>query len=220
MQGEVGLITLTGTPEEPARVGVSICDVGAGSYAAVATLAALVQRARTGVGTSVSVSLFDVMLDWLGYFPHLWWHRAEVPARTGARHPLFCPYGPYPAGDGRLFSLAVLSPGHWHALCRDVLERVDLLQDERYAGNEGRVAHRTELEPILEEAFGARTAADWLERLRTARIPCGEVNDLAAVMSHPQLKHNRLVAEIDSPAGRIPTIGNPFVIAAAPCETA
>ena len=85
MQGETGLILLTGSKDEPARVGVSICDLATGSYAAVATLAALVRRAETGVGAHVSVSLFDTMVDWLGYFPHLWWHRRELPARTGCR---------------------------------------------------------------------------------------------------------------------------------------
>src|SRR5919106_946642 len=83
IQGESGLISVTGTAEEPARVGVSVCDLAAGSYAAAATLAALLRRERTGAGERVSVSLFDVSVDWLGYFPHVWWHRDEPPARTG-----------------------------------------------------------------------------------------------------------------------------------------
>jgi itaconate CoA-transferase len=212
MQGETGLISLTGTQEEPARVGISVCDVGAGSYAAVATLAALVQRERTGEGAHVSVSLFDTMVDWLGYFPHLWWHRGEAPPRTGMRHPHFCPYGPFPGGDGALFSLAVLSPDHWRALCLDVLARADLHEDVRFLSNEGRVKHRDELEPALEREFGARSAPEWLERLRAARIPCGAVNDLGAVMEHPQLAHNGLVTDVGSPAGTIPTIGSPFLV--------
>ena len=212
MQGETGLISLTGTPEDPARLGISVCDVGAGSYAAVATLAALVQRARMGEGAHVSVSLFDTMVDWLGYFPYLWWHRGETPRRTGMRHPHFCPYGPFPAGDGALFSLAVLSPAHWRALCLEVLARPDLHGDERFSSNEGRVEHRDELEPELEREFGARSASEWLERLRAVRIPCGAVNDLGAVMEHPQLAHNGLVADVGSSAGMIPTIGNPFLV--------
>lgn len=212
MQGETGLISLTGTPEEPARLGISVCDVGAGSYAAVATLAALVQRARMGEGAHVSVSLFDTMVDWLGYFPYLWWHRGETPRRTGMRHPHFCPYGPFPAGDGALFSLAVLSPAHWRALCLEVLARPDLHGDERFSSNEGRVEHRDELEPELEREFGARSASEWLERLRAVRIPCGAVNDLGAVMEHPQLAHNGLVTDVGSSAGIIPTIGNPFLV--------
>ncbi|HEX5468782.1 MAG TPA: CoA transferase [Gaiellaceae bacterium] len=212
VQGEAGLISITGTPEEPARVGVSICDVGAGSYAAVATAAALARRAQTGEGERVSVSLFDTMVDWLGYFPHLWWHRREVPPRTGMRHPHFCPYGPFPAGDGVLFGFAVLSDDHWRAFAVDVIERPDLYADERFEVNESRVAHRQELEPELVRAFASRGAAEWLERLQAARIPCGAVNAIPEVMEHPQLAHNRLVAEVDSPGGRIPTVGNPFLV--------
>jgi itaconate CoA-transferase len=212
MQGETGLIAVTGSPEAPARVGVSVSDLGAGSYAAVATLAALARRAETGEGARVSVSLFDTMVDWLGYFPHLWWHRREQPGRTGMRHPLFCPYGPFPAGDGRLFGLAVLSAEHWRVLCQDVLGRPDLLADPRFSTNEDRVAERTELEPLLEQAFAERPAAEWLERLEAARIPCGAVNDVRAVVEHPQLAHNGLVVDVGSPAGPIPAVGSPFLV--------
>jgi itaconate CoA-transferase len=131
------------------------------------------------------------------------------------RHPLFCPYGPYPAAGGELFSIAVLSAEHWEGLCREVLDRPELLADHRYASNESRVTHRAELEPLLEEIFAARPASVWLDRLRAARIPCGSVNDLGEVMRHPQLEHNRLVTDAGSPAGRIPTIGNPFVLGGA-----
>ncbi|HSE81687.1 MAG TPA: CoA transferase [Gaiellaceae bacterium] len=212
MQGEAGLIAVTGTPAEPARVGVSICDVGAASYAAVAALAALARRAESGEGARVSVSLFDTMVDWLGYFPHMWWHRRETPERTGMRHPLFCPYGPFPAADGRLFGFAVLSPDHWRALCLEVLDRPDLLADERFATNEARVEHRRLLEPALEEAFAPLPAREWLDRLKAARIPCGAVNDVSDVAEHPQLAHNGLVVEVDSPAGPIPVIGSPFLV--------
>ncbi len=212
MQGEAGLISVTGSPDAPARVGISACDVGAGSYAAVATAAALAKRAQTGEGSRVSVSLFDTMVDWLGYFPHLWWHKQELPTRTGMRHPHFCPYGPYPAAGGTLFGFAVLSPEHWRALCVDVLSRPDLRDDPRFQTNEGRVEARGELEGELEREFAAREAEDWLERLRAARIPCGAVNDLAAVMSHPQLTHNGLVAEVGSPAGLLPAVGSPFLV--------
>ena len=212
MQGEAGLIAVTGTPAEPARVGISACDVGAASYAAIATLAALTRRATTGEGARVSVSLFDTMVDWLGYFPHLWWHRREAPERTGMRHPHFCPYGPFPAGDGRLFGFAVLSRDHWRALCLDVVGRPDLADDLRFGTNEARVENRGMLEPLLEELFAARTAREWLDLLEAARIPCGAVNEVPDVVEHPQLAHNRLVVEVDSPAGPIPVIGSPFLV--------
>ena len=213
MQGEAGLVSVTGSPEAPARVGVSICDLAAGSYAAFATVAALVRRAETGEGARVSVSLFDTMVDWLGYFPHMWWHRRELPARTGTHHPLFCPYGPYPASDG-LVAIAVLSPEHWRALCMEVLDRADLAADVRYATNEARVAARAELEPELERELGRLPAAEWLVRLEQAGIPCGRVNDVAAVVEHPQLAHNRLVAQVDSPVGPLPVIAPPFLVGA------
>ena len=214
MQGEAGLVSLTGTADEPARVGISACDLGAGTYAAVATLAALVRRAETGEGAHVAISLFDVMVDWLGYFPHLWWHRRELPERTGLRHPLFCPYGPYRAADG-LVNVAVLSDAHWERFCARVLARADLRGDERYATNERRVAHRAALEPEIERLLAERPVAEWIERLEAERVPCGRVNDVGAVMSHPQLAHNGLVFEVDSPVGRIPVVGPPFVVAGA-----
>jgi itaconate CoA-transferase len=212
MQGEAGLIAVTGTPEDPARVGISVCDVGAGSYAAFATAAALARRAVTGEGAHVAVSLFDTMVDWLGYFPHVWWHRREEPPRTGMRHPHFCPYGPYRAGDGRLVGFAILSEPHWAALCREVLERPDLLDDPAFTTNEARVASRERLERDLEETLSARSASEWLERLTATGIPCGNVNGVGDVMEHPQLAHNQLRVEVDSPAGRIPAVGAPFLL--------
>ena len=214
MQGEAGLISLTGTAEEAARVGISACDLGAGAYAAVATLAALVRRGQTRRGAHVEVSLFDVTVDWLGYFPHLWWHREELPARTGLRHPLFCPYGPYRAADG-LVSVAVLSDEHWRRFCEGVLGRPDLGADARYGSNEARAERRGELEAELERALREHSVDEWIERLERERIPCGRVNDVAAVMSHPQLAHNGLVSEVGSPAGPIPVVGAPFVVGGA-----
>lgn len=212
MQGETGLIAMTGTEEEPARISIPVCDIGAGSYAAVGTLAALLRRAKTGEGERVSVSMFDVMLDWIGYYPHFWWHRGEEPGRWGLRHPLFCPYGPHRAKRGRFFNLAVLSPEHWRAFCLEVIGRPDLLEDERYDTMEGRAAHRAELEPLLEELFAEREAEEWVERLERAGIPCGLVREFREVMEHPQLEHNHLVARIGSPVGVIPTIGSPIVL--------
>jgi crotonobetainyl-CoA:carnitine CoA-transferase CaiB-like acyl-CoA transferase len=212
VQGEAGLITMTGTEEQPARISIPVCDIGAGSYAAIGTLGALVRRATTGEGETVSVSLFDVMLDWIGYYPHFWWHRHEEPGRFGLRHPLFCPYGPHRARRGRFFNLAVLSPEHWEAFCLRVVERPDLLADPRYDTMEGRAAHREELEPELDRIFAEREAEEWVDRLERVRIPCGLVREFREVMEHPQLEHNRLVTQVDSPVGVIPVIGSPILV--------
>lgn len=210
VQGETGLISMTGTPEQPARISIPVCDVGAGSYAAVGTLAALLRRAATGVGERVAVSLFDVMLDWVGYYPHFYWHRGEVPGRHGLRHPLFSPYGPYRAAGNRSFNVAVLSAEHWKSFCVDVIERPALWHDVRYTTMESRVSHRAELEPLLEDIFAERTPEEWVERLEMAGIPCGLVREFDDVMRHPQLAHNGLVTEVGSPVGVIPTIGSPI----------
>jgi len=210
VQGEAGLIAMTGTPAEPARISIPVCDIGAGSYAAIGTLAALLRRAQTGEGERVSVSLFDVMLDWVGYYPHFWWHRGEEPGRWGLRHPLFYPYGPHKAKGGHFFNLAVLSPEHWRAFCLDVVERPDLSADSRYETVEGRASSRRELEPLLEELFATREAGEWVERLERAGIPCGLVREFGEVMEHPQLAHNHLVTRVGSPVGVIPTFGSPI----------
>ena len=212
VQGEAGLIAMTGTPVEPARISLPVCDIGSGLYAAVGTLAALVRRRETGEGERVSVSMFDSMIDWLGYYPHFFWHRGEEPRRWGTRHPLFCPYGPSPARGGKWFNLAVLSAEHWRSFCLDVVERPDLYADERYLTMEGRVAQRDELEPELELVFATREATEWVERLERVGIPCGLVREFGEVMAHPQLAQSGLVTEIGSPAGRIPTIGSPILV--------
>jgi crotonobetainyl-CoA:carnitine CoA-transferase CaiB-like acyl-CoA transferase len=212
VQGEAGLIAMTGTEAEPARISIPVADIGAGSYAAIGTLAALLRRAGTGEGDLVSVSLFDVLLDWTGYYPHFWWHRREEPGRHGMRHPLFCPYGPYRAKGGRFFNLAVLSPEHWRAFCESVVERPELLDDSRYDTMEGRVAHRGELEPLLDGIFAEREPEHWVARLEQAAIPCGLVREFHEVMEHPQLAHNGLVTQIGSPVGTIPTIGSPIAL--------
>jgi len=212
VQGETGLIMMTGTEEEPARISLPVCDVGAGAYAALGTLAALLRRAVTGAGERVSTSLFDVMLDWAGYHPHLYWHRGEEPGRHGLRHPLFCPYGPYRARRGRLFNLAVLSPEHWRAFCLEVVGRPALLGDARYDTIEGRVRHRQELEPLLEEQFAESEAEEWVELLEAAGIPCGLVREFREVMEHPQLAHSGLVTSVGSPVGMLPTIGSALLL--------
>ena len=156
--------------------------------------------------------MFDSMIDWLGYYPHFWWHRGQAPKRWGLKHSLFVPYGPQLAADGRYFNVAVLSVEHWQVFCEQVIERPDLLADERYGTMEGRQEHRDALEPELDSVFQARGADEWVEILERARIPCGLVREFPEVMEHPQLKHGGLVTEIGSPVGDIPSIGSPNLV--------
>ncbi|MGI9659608.1 MAG: CoA transferase, partial [Gaiellaceae bacterium] len=130
----------------------------------------------------------------------------------GLKHPIFVPYGPQKAGDGRYFNVAVLSAEHWRVLCEDVIERLDLLADERYATMEGREEHRDALEPELEAAFATRGADEWVDALERAAIPGGLVREFPEVMEHPQLLDSGMIGEIGSPVGEIPSFGSPILV--------
>jgi crotonobetainyl-CoA:carnitine CoA-transferase CaiB-like acyl-CoA transferase len=206
IQGESGILLTNGYPDAPAKVGVPISDIASGMYAALGIMMALYQRERTGVGQLVDVSMFESMLDWLGYFPHHYWHHGEEPERVGMRHHFNVPYGPYMARDGVYVNLAVASPQDWDRFCRIVLECPELLEDERFADGPGRREHRKVLEPMLEEMFLEEDSALWLARLQKADLAWGVVRGIGEVLAHPQVAARKLIREIESPVGRIPTI--------------
>jgi len=206
IQGEAGLLATTGYPDAPAKVGISISDIAAGMYAALGIVLALYQRDRTGRGQLVDISMFDSILSWLGYFPHHYWHQGEEAGRAGMRHHYIVPYGPYLARDGRYVNVAVASPEHWAIFCRKVIERPDLLEDERFVDAPARREHRQQLEELVEHAFLQRDSEEWFARLAAAGIPFGAVRGIAEVLAHPQIAARRLIREVDSPVGRVPTI--------------
>lgn len=206
IQGEAGVIATTGTPEQPAKVGVPISDIAAGMYAALGIVLALYQRERTGQGQVVDVSMFESMLSWLGYFPHHYWHAGVEPERVGMRHHYVVPYGPYLARDGKYVNVAVASPEGWEVFCRQVLERPGLLVDPLYATNVARQANRAQLERLIEGLFLEQDSETWFERLARSGLPHGRVRGIAEVLAHPQVAARRLIREIDSPVGRIPTV--------------
>jgi len=219
IQGEAGIITSTGYPDAPAKVSVPISDLTAGMYAALGIMIALYQRERTGRGQLVDVSMFESVLSWLGYFPQHYWHQGEEPERVGMRHHFMVPYGPYLAKDGKYVNVACASGRNWEVFCERVIERPDLLADPRFASTTLRRTHRAVLEPIVEEVFRTRDAADWLGRLRAARVPCGEVRGMAEVLAHPQVAARRLIRVIDSPVGPLPTIEAAFRLSDSPVAT-
>jgi len=208
IQGEAGIIATTGYPDKPAKAGIAIADIAAGMYAALGILFALYQREKSGRGQLIDVSMFDSILSWLGYFPHHFWHAGEEPARVGMRHHYVTPYGPYLAKDGEYVNLAVATAQDWKVFCRDVIERPDLLADQRFATFEGRRENRKGLEEIIEKIFLERDHGDWLERLEKAALPYGEVRGIAQVLAHPQALARKLIREVDSPVGRVPVIGS------------
>lgn len=209
MQGETGILEMTGSPQSMAKVPLSICDLATGMYAALAVEAALLHRERTGEGQEIEVSMFDSMMDWLGYYPYFYWHRGSLPNRAGVKHHLLAPYGPYPTGDGKAVNVAVLSQEHWRMFCTRVIERPQLVTDPRFTNNEARVANREALEELVTEALLEHGRDEWMRRLQHAGIPCGRVNTLDEVLAHPALQHSGQVRQLPSRSGSMPTMDNP-----------
>ena len=208
VQGEAGLMSVTGTAEEPCKVGISVADMCAGMYALSSILAALRERDRTGDGTFIDVSLLNCLAEWMMAPAYHQLYGDGQPARTGARHSMMVPYGIYAVGDGRQVNLAVQSEGQWRRLCADVLRRPELTDDPRYATNEARVRHRDTLEALLEAELSRLGPEESERRLREADIPVGAVNDLAGLLDHPQLRERWF--EAGSPGGPVRALRPPF----------
>ena len=218
IQGEAGIIATTGYPDKPAKAGIAIADIAAGMYAALGILFALYQREKSGRGQFIDVSMFDSILSWLGYFPHHFWHAGEEPARVGMRHHYVTPYGPYLARNGQYVNLAVAGPQDWKIFCRQVIDRPDLLEDPRFSTVEARRKNRAVLEETFEDLFLERDHTEWLERLKKAELPHGEVRGIAQVLAHPQALARKLIREVDSPVGRVPVIGSALRMSDSPAR--
>jgi itaconate CoA-transferase len=218
VQGEGGIIATTGYPDKPARASIAIVDIASGMYAALGIVLALYQRERSGEGQFIDISMFESIVSWLGYFPHHYWHQKEEPDRMGMRHHYVTPYGPYLAGNGKYVNLAVATPRDWEVFCKQVLQRPDLLEDSRFASVEARRKNRAVLEAEIEKVFLERDHTVWLERLKQAQLPYGEVRGIAEVLAHPQAVARRLIREVDSPVGKVPVVGNPLRLSASPAR--
>jgi itaconate CoA-transferase len=213
VQGESGLISLTGYEDKPAKVGVSIADISSGLYATIAILSALMRRLNTGKGCFIDISMFDCMLD-LVAGPALYYLYSGISLkREGMRHNLIVPYGPFLASDNRYISYAVENEDEWKTFCTEVIDRPDLIEDPRFSSNEKRLKNRGILEPIIESIFQTKTSEVWSSLLHKADIACGHVNDLEAVLKHPQLKYRKLLRTLITENGLISAISNPVKIA-------
>jgi itaconate CoA-transferase len=191
-------------------------DLCSSMYAAVGILLALYQREKTGKGQVIDISMFETAASWLGYFPHHYWHRGEEPVRLGMRHQYITPYGPYLAGDGKYVGVACASQADWEIFCRDVVQRPALLDDTRFKTTEARRKNRDELEEIVVACFREHPSQEWLKRLEAARLPYGSVNNVAKVLSHPQMIARNMIREIDSPVGRVPVMATPLHLSDSP----
>ena len=187
VQGEAGVLAVTGTPQAPAKAGISVADIAGGMYAYSGILSALLQRDRTGRGGTVLVSLFDALAEWMSYPLQLARLAGRVPARTGARHAAIAPYGGYVTGDGDELLLAVQNEAEWKRLCREVLDEPGLADDDRFAGNQRRMDHLEELEARLAAAVARLTTSDLVRRLDEAGLAYASARSVEEVLAHPQL---------------------------------
>ena len=206
IQSESGFLSVTGTEDEPSKAGPSIADIAAGMYAYSNILAALLQRQLTGRGQHLDIAMLDSLLEWMNYPLYYAFEGAEPPRRTGASHATIYPYGPFPAGDGKVVMLGLQNEREWAAFCDKVLLQPDLAQDERFASNSKRSAARSELYPLIVDAFAGLSAEQVIDRLEQAQIANAHVNTMHDVWQHPQLKARQRWREVDTAAGRVPAL--------------
>ncbi len=206
IQSEAGFVSTTGTEDEPAKGGASIADIAAGMYAYSNILAALMHRQRTGRGQHIDVSMLESLVEWMGYPLYYSIDGAPPPPRTGASHATIYPYGPFPAGDGKIVMLGLQNEREWAAFCDKVLRQPALAQEARFSTNSRRSAARVELQAIIVEAFAALTAEQVVARLDDAQIANARVNTMHDVWEHPQLRARHRWREVDTPAGAVPAL--------------
>jgi itaconate CoA-transferase len=217
VQAEAGIISMTGTEEAPAKVGVSIADIGAGLYAYSSILAALLNRAKTNRGDRIDISMFECMTEWMMPPLNVYLGTGKTPARAGMRHNMVVPYGAYRCKDGAVM-FAVQIDREWRRLCEQVLGDASIAEDSRFATNEQRVKNREVLETLIENAFAGKTTAEVGALLERAGIPTGAMNDTAAVAAHAQLEARGRWVSVESYAGEFKALVPPHNLAGAPAR--
>jgi itaconate CoA-transferase len=209
IQGEAGLMSITGTPEVPAKTGNSIADISAGMYAYSGILAALLLREKTGKGTRVEVSMFEALCEWMT-FPLYYSHFGGVPyTRSGPNHTAIVPYGPFRAGDGKVVIIGIQNEPEWKVFCERVLKCPELADDLRFNSNSRRVANREVLSSMIEAAFAKFQIKELLELLDATGIANSQMNNLEEVWNHPQLQSRKRWRSVESGVGQIPVLVPP-----------
>jgi crotonobetainyl-CoA:carnitine CoA-transferase CaiB-like acyl-CoA transferase len=212
IQSEAGMLSITGTPEIPSKVGVSIADISAGMYGYSGILSALYQRERTGRGIRVEVSMLEALTEWMAT-PLLYAHYGgTAPRRTGASHATIYPYGPFRTGDAKSVMLGVQNDREWRAFCESLLGCPELAGDPRFDTNSRRVANRETLTRIIEEAFSQLTAEQVVARLDAAQIANARINEMEAVWNHPQFAARGRWRELYTPSGAVSALLPPATL--------
>jgi itaconate CoA-transferase len=194
IQAESGLCSITGGPETPSRVGVSIVDIATGATAHAAMLEALIARERSGEGSSIRISMFDVMAEWMTV-PLLNHEAGRTPQRIGMAHPSIAPYGVFETEDGTPILISIQSEREWQALCNGVLECPDAVTDPRTSLNVERVKNREWTDHLISRAFARLGTGEALEKLENNAIAFARLNDMNGLSTHPELKRITVATE-------------------------
>lgn len=188
IQGETGLASITGAPDAPGRVGVSVSDIAAGLNAYAAILEALLRRKRTGEGALLHVSLFDATAEWMAVPLMHHEYAGKAPLRVGLRHPSIAPYGAFATGDGASIIIGIQNEREWVRFCELILGKPALAADSRFSDNVRRIANRDALETLITESFAAQSRDLIAAKLVKAGIAFGNLNSVADLAKHPQLR--------------------------------
>ncbi|WP_190181029.1 CaiB/BaiF CoA transferase family protein [Streptomyces naganishii] len=212
VQCEAGLVSVTGTPEQPVKAGIPAADVAAAMYAFSGVLAALVRRGTTGRGGPVEVSMLEALAEWMGHPLHHAMHGGTAPARTGLAHAVIAPYDAYPTADGGRVLLSVQNDREWRRLAEQVLGRPGLGSDPAFATNAARVAHRDRTDELVGKALGGMDADEAVARLSEAGIACARLRDVHELAQHPQLAARERWREVGTPVGPLRALLPPITL--------
>ena len=213
VQCETGVVSVTGTKDQPAKTGISVADIAGGMYAFSGILTALYQRERTGKGTSFEVTLFEALGEWMSYPAYYAAYSGKAPPRSGAAHAVIFPYGPFDCGDGKTVFFGIQNEREWNKFCRVVLQQPDLGSDPRFTPNPKRIQNQAELEPIINKVLQSLTSAQALERLDEAQIANARLNSPQEFWNHPQHAARNRKRTVNTPSGPIEALLPPIQLA-------
>lgn len=210
VQCEAGLLSVTGTPEAPAKAGIPVADIAAGMYAFSSILAALLRREREGVGATLDITMFESLGEWMGFPAHFTMGGGVAPPRSGAYHATIVPYGPFTAGDGRSVFLSIQNEREFGRFCEVVLENGGLKSDPRFASGPARAQNREAMHAEIHRVFGAIDSAEVIRRLEAADIANAELRDMQSFWTHPQMQARGRHVSVGGPSGNFDALKPPF----------
>jgi itaconate CoA-transferase len=210
VQCEAGLLSVTGTPAQPAKAGIPVADIAAGMYAFSSILAALYRREREGTGATLDITMFESLGEWMGFPAHFTAYGGEPPPRSGAHHATIVPYGPFRAGDGGTVFLSIQNEREFERFCEQVLGDGALARDPRFRSGPARTENRDAMHAEIDRAFAGLSADQVIEKLDHAEIANARLNSMQEFWDHPQLTARDRWRVVGTPAGPIDAMKPPF----------